>query len=571
MFRRVHLGAALALLTASTFCAPGVANAVRGEGDAAPDAERNNIRPARARDISSIGLADPAAGGQKQGAIIEIKGEISDVTTESIRRRVAAARKEGAQVIVFEIDTPGGLVSSALDICNLIKGLSDLHTVAWVNSGAYSAGSMIAMACDQIVMSASSTIGDCGVILGGPTGPQEVPEELRAKAESPVIEQFRDSAARNNYDPLLCESLVVKELVVYWIEHTQTGERRFVDEAEKKKLFGEPGEGFAPPPDQTDAVDASEWKLVESFVDVVSGKSVKVIQPVVKATELLTMSQSRATAFGFCKAIINNPAELAEFCGVTGEWSRLESTWSEDLTGWLTSMPVRIFLLAIIMLGAYVEFNTPGVGVPGLVALIALAIFVGAPYLTGLANVWEIVIVLIGFILLAVEIFVIPGFGVAGICGIICIIVGLLATFIPDEPGRTFPIYWPSLQPGLDGLRTGVIVLASGASAGVVAMILFSRVMPNIRWLQGAMPLNPAPVPAGPVVDPYRGYARVGDIGTITSPLRPSGKARFGDELVDVVTRGEYLDPPGQIEVIERSGNRVVVRLHEPPGVSHEA
>lgn len=506
----------------------------------------------------------------RQGAIIRIEGEISDVTTESVRRRVDAAREQGAKVIVFEMDTPGGAVGSALDICDLIKNLTDIHTIAWVHTDAYSAGSMISLACDEIVMSPASTLGDCGVILGGPTGPQEVPEELRAKAESPVIEQFRDSASRHGYDPLLCESMVVKELVVYWVENSVTGERRFVDEATKKQLLGE-GDGFFPTAAASNAeAPPSDWRLVESYRDPVPDRSgkhaeVRVTQPVVKATELLTMSQSRAYAFGFSKGIVANAHELAERYQVKPDWLRLESNWSENLTGWLTSMPVRIFLLVIILLGAYVEFHTPGVGVPGLVALIALAIFVGAPYLSGLANVWEIAILLIGFALLAVEIFVIPGFGVAGISGIICIVIGLLATFIPDEPGRKFPIYWPQFQPGLEGLQTGIIVLAAGASAGVVAMILFSRVMPRIRWLQAAIPLNPLPTSAQIPVDPYRGYARVGDVGSTASPLRPAGKARFGTELVDVITRGEYVEVAADVEVVERIGNRIVVQAVAPP------
>jgi len=518
--------------------------------------------------VGSNGAAAAAVAGERHGAIIKIEGEISDVTTESVRRRVEAARDNGAKVIVFEMNTPGGAVSAALDICNLIKNLHDIHTVAWVNTDAYSAGSMISLACDEIVMTGASVLGDCGVILGGPTGPQEVPEELRAKAESPVIEQFRDSASRHDYDPLLCESMVVKEIVVYWVENTQTGERRFVDEAEKQRLFGEEQSIFPAADADADAEDAApkpEWRLVPNYIDIVSGKSVTVTQPVVKATELLTMSQSRAYAFGFCKAIVPDAHELAARYSVAGPWLRLDSNWSENLTRWLTSMPVRIFLLVIILLGAYVEFHTPGVGVPGLVALIALAIFVGAPYVSGLANVWEIAIVLIGFALLAVEIFVIPGFGIAGISGIVCIIVGLLATFIPDEPGRSFPIYWPQFQPGIDGLKTGVIVLASGASAGVVAMIIFSRIMPRLSWLHGAMPPNPVAMGVGAIVDPYHGYARVGDVGLVTSTLRPSGKARFGDQLVDVVTRGEYVDPATEVEVIERAGNRVVVQAVLPP------
>jgi membrane-bound serine protease (ClpP class) len=496
----------------------------------------------------------------ENGFIIPIRGEINDVMFESLERRIETAKKANAKLIVFELDTPGGAVYSALNICDLIKSLTEIKTVAWVHTEAYSAGSMISLACDEIVMSTASTIGDCGVILGGPTGPSEVPEELRAKAESPVIEEFRDSASRRDYDLLLCESMVVKERVVYWIENIETGKRRFVNEENKIRLVGgKPKEDSFATSDDIENENEYEWKLVNSYIDIVTGKEIKITQPVVPATELLTMRQSKAAAFGFCKAICSSPTDLKVRYNVDQALTLLTSNWSERFTSWLTSMPVRIFLLALLLLGAYVEFHTPGVGVAGLVSLICLAIFVGAPYMTGLANVWEIVIVFIGFGLIALEVFVIPGFGVAGISGMLCVVVGLLATFIPEEPGRTLPIYWPQFEPGLQGLKVGVTTLASALGASILGMILISRLLPRIPWLQGAMPLNPTPAEVG-LVDPYDGYAREGDVGLVESTLRPAGKVRFGNMLVDVVTQGMFVEPGTEVEVCERQGNRVVVR-----------
>jgi membrane-bound serine protease (ClpP class) len=508
--------------------------------------------------------AGPGRVGHAKAAIIPVHGEISDVTTQSLRRRIEEARAAGATLVVFELNTPGGLAASGLDIADLFKNTEDLYTVAWVNTQAYSAGSLIAVACDEIVMTPGSHLGDCGVILGGPTGPEAVPEELRAKAESPILEQFRDSAARHGYDPLLAEGFVLKELVIYWIEHIATGERRFVLEKDKERLVA-PGKDAIPasPADPDAAEPIYEWKLVESYRDPITGRDVPVSQPIKPSTELLTLSQSRAYAFGFCRDIVRNVDEIREVYGVSGEVIRLESTWSERFTGWLTSMPVRMFLLVIILLGAYVEFNTPGVGVPGLVALIALAIFVGAPYLSGLANVWEIVLIVLGVILLAVEIFVLPGFGISGILGILCLLVGLLSTFIPEDPTQPFPIYWPRVEQAVDGLKMGIVTLAVGVVGSGIAMVIFSRLAPRAKWLHAMIPPNPEPVVVTPD-DPYQGYARVGDIGIVETLLRPAGKARFGPQLVDVVSEGEFIEPPADVEVIERRGNRVVVRRVRP-------
>lgn len=492
--------------------------------------------------------------------IIPITDMISDVTTVSIKRRVETAMERGVEVIVFKIHTDGGYVTSALEICDYIKNLDDVKTVAWIHTKAYSAGSMIAVACNETVMARSSVLGDCGVILGGLTGPQEVPEQLRAKAESPVLEQFRDSAQRNQYDVLLCEAMVVKEHEVYWIENVDTGRREFVEKEEmEKRCEAEPKTTKLFGIDILPSDDAKpEWRLVETYDDPIGGPGTKIQQPVVASTELLTMSQSRAYALGFSKGIVSNEDELRDRYGLSGPIETIDFTWSEVFTRWLTSMPVRGFLLVIVMLGVYVEFNTPGVGVAGLVALIALSIFIGAPFLTGLANVWEVVIVVLGIMLIGVEIFIIPGFGVAGISGIILVIVGLLATFMPDEPGR-FPIYWPELAPSLEGLKAGIRTLAISFGLTLLGIFLLAKYLPQMPYMRGIVPANPTPAEVM-AEDPYGGLACVGDFGVAIGDLRPAGKARFGAQMVDVVSEGEMLDDKARVEVIERHGNRVVVR-----------
>ncbi len=523
--------------------------------DENPPASPENTQTKAVEDSAPVEAVQAAQGG----VIVPITGEITDVTFESIKRRVEKAKQQGADVIIFEIDTPGGYVTSALEICDYIKNLGDVRTVAWINTQAYSAGSMIAVACDEIVMARASVLGDCGVILGGPTGPQEVPEAIRAKAESPVLEQFRDSAARHGYDVLLCESMVVKEYEVWWVENTKTGERRFVDTETMDELLGTGEKPKVLGVEFPSLIKAeTEWQLVESFEDPITNAKTPVDQPVVKDTELLTMSQSRAYAFGFSKAIVTGENDLRERYGLTGDMARIDFTWSEVFTRWLTSMPVRMFLLIIIFLGIYVEFNTPGVGVPGLVALIALGIFIAAPFLTGLANFWELLAIILGLILIAVELFVIPGFGVAGISGIVLFLVGLLATFIPDEPGR-FPFHWPSFAPGLEGLKNGVQTLAASIVVSIAGMVLLSRYLPRVPYVGGIIAENPTPSDVL-IRDPYDGVARVGDFGTVVGQLRPSGKARFGSKLVDVVSQGDLINEGEQVEVVERRGNRVVVR-----------
>ena len=508
--------------------------------------------------IDTTSQAPPAE--PRLGAVVPISGEISDVTTESLERRVALARGAGAQVIIFEIDTPGGTVTAALDICDLIKNLTDVHTVAWVHTQAISAGSMISMACDEIVMSPASSIGDCGVLIGTPMGAQAVPDELRAKAESPVLAQFRDSANRFGYPKLLCEALVVKERIVWWLENINTGQREFVEDKVKEFRVG----AGLDPATQPAADQPREWKLVESYVDPISGRTVEVSQPLVDEFELLTMSQGEAIIYGFAKGIVGGEPDLRGRYNLTGEPARFDFTWSEVLVRYMTSMPVRVFLLIIILLGAYVEFHTPGVGVPGLVALICLVIFVGAPYLTGLAGMWELVFILLGVVLLLLELFVIPGFGIAGIAGVVLILIGMFGTFVPSEPGPWRVV--PQLPATWEAMKSAAMAMMIAVVLSAVAMWYIAKWLPETTLgrqlvLSGEFARDQTFEAGTTAIETVA--VDVADRGITLSMLRPAGKARLRGEVRDVVTQGEMIDQGAEIEVVSVSGNRIVVRALE--------
>ncbi len=521
----------------------------------------------------------PSPRGFSKAAIITIDGEINDVMYKSLERRVEHAREDGARLLVFELNTPGGAVSSALSICAMIKRIpDDIYTVAWVKPHAFSAGSMIALACREIVVNSYAQIGDCQPIMIGPQGVQALPDEVEAKLSAPVLAEFRDSARNRGYDQLMCVAMIQPDIEVFWVENTETKERRFVDRAERDRLFKIPltkapksrtketiterdvqGEKVAKRErevvsDVRPRVDGAEskslWQRVTQVGDFVVDKD-----PIVAVDELLTMTQDEAVVYGFARAVVSDDKELVERYDI-GTVDRLDFNWSENLVDWLTNPILRGILMVLVMLGAYVEFNTPGVGVPGLVALICLVVFLGAPYLTGLANVWEIVLVLLGVVLLGVEILVIPGFGIAGIAGIVLVMVGLIATFVPEEPG---PVFVPQFDYTWQGVGTGLKVVASAMVASLVGVIVLSRFFPQVPFFGKIVAANPVPEQ---VVMPeaYPRSAFLGDMGKTVGPLRPAGKARFGDSLVDVVSQSDYIEAGEPVEVIERRGNRIVVR-----------
>ncbi len=489
---------------------------------------------------------DPLPGGPVY--IVPIEGEINDIVRDSVERRVEQARQSGAKLIVFRMDTPGGLVTSALDISKLIKKLPDegVRTVAWVDDQAYSAGALISVASQEIVMSPAASLGDCAPIMVTPVGGlEDLGQTERAKAESPILQEFRDSAARNGYDQLLCRAMVTVGTETWWLENTGGNERRFVDTPEKKRLI-----------DDTPAEQRS-WKLVESYTSARGGVVVPLDQPIDRENELLTVGTDEAVAFGLAQAVVGSAAELATYLQ-SPEPIQLQASGWEVFALWLNSPLVRGILFVIMMIGAYLEFQSPGLIAPGVVALIALTIFLAAPYAAGLADIWTILVLVAGVVLLAVELFILPGFGIAGIAGIALILVALVGTFVPNEPGAP-PFSLPTLQGTWDALRTGIIVLAISITVAAFGIMLLARFLPEMAARRGLF-MRPAEGASAPIPDPYASVAREGDIGVVVAPLRPGGQARFGVHVVDVSSQGEFVDAGRRIQVLLHNGPTILVR-----------
>ena len=486
-----------------------------------------------------------------KGAVIPIRDVINDITRESLERRIGEAQAAGASTLIFEMDTPGGAVTSALEICRLIKTLPpDVRTVAWVNPRAYSAGAMISLACREIWMSPSSAIGDCAPIMVSAEGVKEMTGTERAKAESPILQEFRESAARNGYDQLLARAMVTMGAEIWWLENVNDAkDRRFVTDDEKKKLVDDAPEGDR------------QWKLVEDYTNQASGKPVHLVQPIERADTLLTVGTDEAVAFGLARGVARSVGELTSKLELSGLPLRFAASGWEQFALWLNNSLIRGILFIIVIIGAYVEFQHPGLILPGVTAAVALVIFLAAPYAAGLANVWTFILLGIGLILLALEIFVLPGHGVSGILGVALIMVAVVGTFVPQEPGSNpnLPFSWPSLPGTWKALERGIQVLSGSVFVSVIGIVLILRYLPRIAVAQGVVAPNPEAA-ALAMANASVQSVRVGDIGVVTGDLRPGGQARFGQEVVDVQSQGEYVVAGRRVQIVKLEGMRVVVR-----------
>ncbi len=493
--------------------------------------------PSQAAPATQPTSSSPAA--PELAAVIPIRGEINDYSRDAFHRRLAKARAMNATVIIIQLDTPGGLVSSALDLSRSIRGLRDVRTIALIDNKAYSAGAMIALACDEIVMVPNAQIGDCAPITFNRAGDAVG----AAKAISPVLSDFHDSAHKNGYDPLLVEAMVKLEPTVYLIED-DAGVKRVVEEQEYKTLTGN-----------------GTWKPVAG-----------IRQPIDSADTLLTVSTTTAIALGLAKGEVANLASLANSrnLDIVGT---LDSGVGETIIDILNSGVVRFILLSVFLTALYAALHAPGHGMAEVLALVSLACLIAVPMMTGYAQWWELVAIILGIALLAVEVFLIPGFGVTGITGLIFIFIGFIMTFVAPEPGRS-PISLPSTSISWSGVQEGLAVTLSGLVCSILLCVWLRRYLPRLPYFKGLIlttsvgSSEAAMVGSLTNIDPMSEAPAIGSRGKAVTDLRPSGSAEFidaagGSHIVAVVSDSGFVTKGTSLVVREATGNRVVVRPGE--------
>lgn len=547
--------------------------------------------PTDAPDVSSAAAIPSAANTiipawrrAERVGIIEVTGVIDHVTLASLERRIARAVDEGCDAIVLELDTPGGRVDAALDICNLLKDRrsTPANVVAWVRDDAISAGTLMALACREIVVSSQALMGDAAPIQVGLGALIEMAPAERAKVESPLIAEVLDSARRNHYDENLVRAFIAVGVRLWMLEHVRTGERIFVAAEEYEAIFGEepprqiasmtprsggavtpsfdprlapdPTTGPTRTPEEIEAeiqfqqslppardplteADRADWTLIRQVID---------------DDALLTIKEPEARFYGLASATIDDETQLETFFGATSS-VRYAASWSEGLVRFLVSTPVRIVLMLVFVIGFLLEMIAPGTTVFGIAAASALAVLLGAPLLAGMAQWWDVALVLGGIALILVEIFLMPGIGVAGFLGAAMLLVGMVGTFVTGDLDS--PTGRAEMWRGL--VSTFVAIFGAGVAAWLLSRQIHESPLMRRLVLESEVGGDPTRrtetllTAAGPAdASTSAAGIEVGAEGTAHTDLRPSGTAEIGGRLVDVQAPGQFVEAGDAIRVI---------------------
>lgn len=283
-------------------------------------------------------------------------------------------------------------------------------------------------------------------------------------------------------------------------------------------------------------------QLAEAMVD----ENVE-IPGVVRKGQLLTLSTNEAVKLKFAKAqVADQAAFLQEIGHPRAQVVTTETNWAEQIVRFLTNPLVAPMLLSLGILGLVFEIKTGAFGLGGILSLTSLGLFFGSSFILGLAG-WEEVLLLgLGAIALAVEVFVLPGFGVAGVLGTLAI-VGAMALALLGG------------QPTTGDVTQALAVLGASLFITMVVIYAWLRHLPNSGRFRGLLLQGAVNKSEGFISAPNR-IDLVGRDGVAVTDLRPSGTARVGEERIDVVTEGEYLPQGSKVQVVQSDGYRHVVR-----------
>ncbi len=430
--------------------------------------------------------------------VVPLRGEISPSLLMFLRRTEKVAESSGASAIIFEMNTYGGRLDSAEEITSALNHAT-IPTYTFINSNAGSAGSLIALATQHIYMAPVSAIGAAAPVL--PTG-EDLPLTQREKTISYWSALIRGSAMKNGHNPDVGEAFMNKE------------------------------------------------------------KEVKIGDRVVHAKgTLLTLNAQEATEKFNGKALLadgiaDSVVDLMQKAGLKGNAVSLGPTGFEQLAFWITTLAPLLLLGGII--GAYLEFKIPGATMPGIISAICFALFFLGHYLAGLAG-WEVVaLFVLGLVLVLIEIlFFAHSTIVFGVVGVFLILASLFWAMIDRYPGETF---FPTGR----ALAVPLLNLFLALIGAAIVIALLARYLPRTSVYRrfALMTSNP---PGPSLAGVPREFATAIDLspgteGISLSILRPSGKARFLDQIIDVVTQGEFIPPNTSITVVRRDGMRVVVK-----------
>jgi membrane-bound ClpP family serine protease len=464
-----------------------------------------------------------------------LTGSISGEMSERVQRHVKRALGRKANVLIFKLECGDGDSGKANDLALFLAHLNDnrfanpVETIAYVTPEARNTAAFLALACDKIVMHPQAKLGDFERYL-----------RVNPSLENAIGENLADVARIKHYPAVLARGMIDPNLRIHWaLSARGDNERLFLSE----KQF------------QEDNRESEKERKEPRW------KGLRLVKPAREedAGKPLTLDAVSARDLGVAQAVTDKIDGVYSLVGAQpGDVSHAESDFLDAAGEFLRNPWTRLVLIMVGITCLILELKMPGVSLPGVIAAICFVLFFWSHSQMERGMMWlAMLLFLLGLALLLLEIFVIPGFGVCGLAGIV-LVLGSLGLVAYGHWPRT-PEDWMGYGRTLGPM--GLMMLGSVCLAFLLAHYLPSIPYANRLFLKpqveenGELVDDSAPLATRPEL-----AALLGAIGVAATPLRPAGKVQFSDNFIDVVAEGSYVQPGARVQVIEIEGNRVVVK-----------
>jgi membrane-bound serine protease (ClpP class) len=484
------------------------------------DDSRDVIRQMQLRGVED---GDPSGGNPWRPIRVELKGPIKAAQVAKLERLIDEECHKGANFVCVWIDSPGGSPQESRRLAEYLAGLSpdEVRTVAYIPSEARADAAIVAMACDQIVMHPRA-------VLGGP-GQYQMTRDDEILSNRLTL---RDSLARRKSRSWsLWAAMFDPTLDVYRCRRLGDLESEYFCDDELKSRQPKAAQGEKGPP----------WE-----------KGERVTTP----GHVLALSGEKAQEYGLATRVVENFTQFKQNFGLEGDPALVEPSWVDNLAHLLGGTQMATLLIFLGGLGIYIELHAPGLGVGAFISIVAFALFFWSHFLEGTAGWLEVTLFVTGCICLFTEIFIFPGFVIFGLGGGILILTSIVLA------SQTFFI--PQNEYQLARLQSSLLAMTVSVGGLIGAIWLLNHWLPRAPMLQHVY-LSPPEGEEAEIISRREMLVDLdnllGAVGLTTTPLGPSGKARFENHLVDVVSTGDFIARDSRVVVTEVHGNRVVVRL----------
>ncbi|MCC9601517.1 nodulation protein NfeD [Stieleria sp. JC731] len=467
-------------------------------------------------DVLDLAELIPAEGdsstGEIKGVHLEIAGSVSHNRVRRWQSNLTASLENGVNSWLVSIDSVGGDLDQSAILASMF-GIpeSPLRSVpGFVVREARADSALIAVSCKPLYIKPDATLGGKG---------SDVVSIIDIDNHSQLIDQI----ARSTKRPAgLIRGLLCPELEIFQFTNKKTGQIKYCSQDDLVAGVEDP------------QLERDRWEKGER-IDFSEG-----------------INADRAIELGLAEAkseSLQDAAVRAGFSSIPAPVSDRGVIRFVERLGRNKGLMMILMMVGFVALSA--EMNAPGIGVPGFFAMVCFGLFFWMNYLAGTAEWLELVLLIMGLGCIGLEIFVIPGFGIFGIGGMIMTIASIVLM------SQTFVLPKNSFQ--LAVLTRGLWAAIVGLLGMVGGFVLMRQLFPHVPLFRHLIMESPDTV-AIHEAEKIADYAwLIGQQGTSTTPLRPSGKAQFGDQIIQVVSDGSMIDKGSTVTVVDVQGTRVVV------------